>query len=258
MTLPFEKWQGLGNDFVVLDADVWQRAAGGPEVARAICDRHFGVGADGVLVVGRRERIPSMTVWNADGSRPEMCGNGLRCVAARHGSGTFEVATDAGTYTCTVERGEVTIPMGTVRTPEPASLTLEAGDRSFVVHRANIGNPHAIAVVDDDPERLCHTYGPILTTHVAFPEGANIEFVSVRSPVAVRLHVWERGAGPTLACGTGACATVATLVRLGLCTADTEVEVTLPGGALHVTSDTSGTTQMRGPAVRVFSGELTL
>lgn len=252
--LPFEKWQGLGNDFVIVDAHAWESDGR----AAAICDRNFGVGADGVLVVGPHPDADArMTVLNSDGSRPQMCGNGLRCVAARLGDGVWSIQTDAGRYICEVAAGVVTVPMGTVRVGDAIELTVDG--HCFGLTQANSGNPHAVAVVDtDDIGGLCHRFGRALCSHPAFPEGANIEFARVVDPCRVKLAVWERGAGATLACGTGACAAVATLVQLGMCPSGEEISVDLPGGRLNVWATLDGTTQMRGPAVRVFTGEIDL
>jgi diaminopimelate epimerase len=256
LIVSFEKWQGLGNDFVLVDAQAWNDAGAGPETAKRVCDRHFGVGADGVLLVERAGTDTRMIVINSDGSRPEMCGNGLRCVAAQCGQGMWQVETDAGSFSCSVTGSQVRVPMGRVLVGE--DVVAVSGDRSFSLRRASIGNPHAITLTDDDVVSLCAAHGPALTVDEAFPDGANIEFVRVLGPTHIRVAVWERGAGPTLACGTGACATVATLVHMGLCSADTDITVSLPGGDLTIRAGRDGTTQMQGPAQRVFRGELDL
>lgn len=261
--LSFDKYEGLGNDFVVVDA----RAEGDvtPELATRLCDRRFGVGADGVLVV-LPARIPGcelrMRLINADGSVPEMCGNGVRCIALRHARahelarGTVRVDTDAGERACIVEDGPaealVTVDMGIVRVLGDRALDVEG--RTVVPTLADAGNPHAVlfgAFARGDVEHL----GPRLATHSLFPRGTNVEFACALSD-GVDLVVWERGVGITMACGTGACATVAVACEKGLAPRGKPVRVRLPGGPLEVTIDESGRATMRGPARHVYSGTI--
>lgn len=262
--LGFCKYEGLGNDFVVVEAE--RAEAMSVEVARSLCDRRLGIGADGVLLVlpattpGAAAR---MVVINADGSIPEMCGNGLRCVALHVArargvvDGTLTFDTDAGVKPCAIddrgERGLVTIDMGVVRWTEDVHLDLD-GD-VWELALGDAGNPHAItrrATTMDDILRI----GPRIERHPRFPARTNVEFAVVRSPTEIDLVVWERGVGVTQACGTGACATVAVAVAKGWSPADTEVAVKLPGGVLHVRLDANGHAILRGPARRVFSGRV--
>lgn len=281
MALSFVKVEGLGNDFVLLDRrgrgveafarDIeWARA-----VAPRICDRRRGIGADGVLIVGpgAGEAAASMIVVNFDGSRPEMCGNGLRCVAAfvaaREGLEQLEVDTDAGIKRCRVSAaarepaaaGEITVavdmgPAELLGTGEPA-----AGEgRSFIA--VSMGNPHAVSFVaaDEDPEALARGLGPALELDPAYwPAKTNVEFAQLLggSPLGIRLWVWERGVGITQACGTGACATAVAAVHAGLAPPEVELRVELPGGALgvRVPSDRSAGVIMRGPGREVFTGQ---
>jgi diaminopimelate epimerase len=256
--LRFEKYEGLGNDFILVDAPDDRDMP--PERATRLCDRRFGVGADGVLLV-LPPRAPGcharMQVINADGSVPEMCGNGVRCVALHVArsrgwtGGTVRVETGAGERACTLDDGGmVTVDMGVVRVLE--ERTLEVEGRSLLVALADAGNPHAIlfgAFTPSDVERL----GPRLATHPSFPQGTNVEFASVGSD-GIDLVVWERGVGITLACGTGACATAAVACAKGLAAPGRPVSVRLPGGRLDVTVGEGGRTTMHGPARRVFSG----
>jgi len=264
-SLPFHKYEGLGNDFVVVHlADERDLPA---DRAVAICDRRYGVGADGVLLV-LPARAPGcavrMRVINADGSVPEMCGNGVRCVAlhlARGGGatatpGTLSIDTDAGPRACSVEdahgEGLVTADMGVVRVLGERSV--EVDGRGGKVEIADAGNPHAVlfgAFDRAEVERL----GPRIATHPDFPRGTNVEFARVAGD-GVDLVVWERGVGITLACGTGACATVAVACARGLLRRGLPVAVHLPGGRLDVTVHDSGKVTMRGPARHVFSGVL--
>ncbi len=256
----FVKYEGLGNDFVVFDAADEREV--GQEASARICDRHFGVGADGVIL-SLPPRDPAhagrMRVVNADGSVPEMCGNGLRCLALHLAIGRelpereLVVETDAGPRACRVlHRGEdeatVRVDMGRVRFTAERALA----DLGVTVALADAGNPHAVLFGDyarADVLRL----GPAIATHPAFPAGINVELARVR-PEGIDLVVWERGVGLTLACGTGACATVAVARARGL-VPDGAVRVRLPGGALEVEQE-GDRTFMTGPARRVFTGEL--
>ncbi|CAN5117781.1 diaminopimelate epimerase [soil metagenome] len=257
----FVKYEGLGNDFLVVDAGDVSAAE-----AMRLCDRHFGVGGDGVLMVtaevGARAR---MTVRNADGSSPEMCGNGLRCVALHlalvdgQADVTYAIATDAGVKTAHVTRrgesdsADVRVDMGIVRALGKRLVKTTAGD--FEIEIGDAGNPHAILFGEytrADVDRL----GPILATHPDFPRGTNVEFCNLRHG-EIETVVWERGVGITLACGTGACAVAVVAKTRGLVAADQSVTVALPGGRLVIEPGTETTsTWMTGPARRVFAGEV--
>lgn len=262
--LGFYKYEGLGNDFVVVEAE--RTDAVSVERARELCDRRLGIGADGVLLVLPAKTSGAagrMVVINADGSIPEMCGNGLRCVALHVArtrgvvDGTLTFDTDAGVKPCTIddrdERGLVTVDMGVVRWTEDVRVDLD-GD-VWELALGDAGNPHAItrrAASMDDIRRI----GPRVEKHPRFPAGTNVEFAVVRSPTEIDLVVWERGVGITQACGTGACATVAVAVEKGWSPANTEVAVKLPGGVLQIRIDATGHAIMRGPARHVFSGRV--
>jgi diaminopimelate epimerase len=259
--LGFDKYEGLGNDFVIVDAasdEAWT-----PERVRALCDRRFGIGGDGVLLVlpARAGGDARMRVVNADGSVPEMCGNGIRCVAlhvARQrgkGGGELAIETDAGLRRCAFERdGEaatVTVDMGIVKVGDDVAIDVD-GVRVELT-KADAGNPHAVttrAVDRAEFERL----GARLTAHAVFSHGANIEFIRYDAGI-LHVIVWERGVGPTLACGTGACAAVAVACRRGIVPVGDFVRVRLPGGDLDVRHEVdTGRTTMRGPARHVFAG----
>jgi diaminopimelate epimerase len=264
MALAFHKYEGLGNDFVLVESD--REDAVSPALAQDLCDRRLGIGADGVLLIlppvssGARAR---MRVLNADGSVPEMCGNGLRCavlhVARAHGQQAGEVTfdTDAGTRPCVVDdrdaRGLVTVDMGVVRVT--GDVRIELGDSAWDLTMADAGNPHAITT-QPATRATIDAVGLALATHARFPAGTNVEFATFRER-AIDLVVWERGVGVTQACGTGACATVAVGVARGLVKKDEELAVHLPGGTLFVTVRSDGRAIMRGPARHVFSGQLT-
>jgi diaminopimelate epimerase len=263
--VPFAKYEGLGNDFVVFE--LAEERSIPPERAAALCDRRFGVGGDGVLLI-LPPRLPGsvarMKVINADGSIPEMCGNGVRCVAlhlarseqhrAAARAGALTIDTDAGPRSCLVDddhgQGMVTVGMGNIRLA--GDVTVDIDGQRVTLATADAGNPHAVlfgAFARGDVERL----GPRLATHPQFPRGTNVEFAHVAEG-SVDLVVWERGVGITLACGTGACATAAVGCAKGLLARGAPVAVRLPGGTLDVTIGEFGAATMRGPAKHVFSG----
>lgn len=261
----FHKYEGLGNDFVLVESD--REDAVTPELARSLCDRRFGVGADGVLLVlppRTSGAVARMRVLNADGSVPSICGNGLRCavlhVARARGQVAGEIAfdTDAGVKPCLVDdaggEGLVTVDMGIVRVDGDVRLEVDGQAWDFTI--ADVGNPHAITtreVIRDVIERV----GPRVEKHPRFAAGTNVEFARFGNR-QVDLDVWERGVGVTMACGSGACATVAVGVARGLVPRGSPVTVRLPGGALAITIQQDGRAIMRGPARRVFSGSAEL
>jgi diaminopimelate epimerase len=263
-TASFQKYEGLGNDFVVVDAASESMVE--TDWARWACDRRRGIGGDGVLVV-----LPSavgadarMRVINADGSIAEMCGNGLRCaalhLAIRRGVSRGEIAieTDAGVRRCLLERtGEeavVTADMGIVRVLD--DISVHAGDERVLLTRVDAGNPHAVALRPVTPEQF-ERLGPALSVAPVFERGVNVEFAKLDQNV-LDVLVWERGSGATLACGTGACAAVAAARAKGLLAGTGGVVVRLPGGTLEVSYDpASGKATLRGPARRVFVGTVT-
>jgi diaminopimelate epimerase len=260
--LSFRKYEGLGNDFMVVDGA--SEDALPPARVIALCDRRFGVGADGVLLVlppRTAGSVATMRVVNADGSVPEMCGNGVRCVAlhlARQRGlreGALTIDTDAGPRECIVkdtgDAGLVTVDMGVIRLL--GERTVEVEGHPIALLLADAGNPHAIlfgTYARSDVDRL----GPRLATHPAFARGSNIEFASAGAG-GIDLVVWERGSGLTLACGTGACATAAVACATGRAEFDRPIPVRLPGGTLDITIARDGRATMRGPAKFVFSGE---
>jgi diaminopimelate epimerase len=264
--LLFAKYEGLGNDFIVLDL---ARASDfDARVVPALCDRRFGIGADGVLLVlpPKGDAAARMVVINADGSVPEMCGNGLRCVAlhvaAARGPGDADLMleTEAGPRRCVVSvRGRaeprIEVEMGVVRLL--GDRYLEVDDESIDVSIVDAGNPHAVAF-REAPQGDLEKLGSRIARDPSFARGTNVEFVAVRGQ-EVHVFVWERGVGPTLACGTGACAAVAVAGARNLVPSGSWVPVRLPGGVLHVTRDaTSGETLLAGPARLVFRGEVPL
>jgi diaminopimelate epimerase len=276
--LPFSKYQGLGNDFLILDGRQEGGASGDfgltPAAVRQLCDRRFGVGGDGVILALPPQRGGElrMRIFNADGSEPEMCGNGIRCLArfladsdGDQPGRRWQVETLAGRIVPQLmEDGAIEVDMGPpFLEPSQVPTTLEPGrhglpegelevkGQRLAVAAAGMGNPHVVIPVADlsavDLERL----GPALEIHPAFPARTNVHFVQVLAPDHLVMRVWERGAGPTLACGTGACATLVACRLLGLCEATARVD--LPGGALQIHWEGVGSpVLMRGPAEPVF------
>ncbi len=262
MALRFSKWHGLGNDFVLVEGPPV-----GPDRARRICDRRLGIGADGVVAV-LPPRTPgaaaAMHITNSDGSVAEMCGNAIRCLArhlaeARGLDGAIRIDTDAWTKTCTLHRtpsGEVdsvSVEMGPARLEGEEDFRV--GGETLHATRVSMGNPHA--VIFDAPSReRAGAVGPAIERAVA--GGVNVGFARPAGG-GLDLVVWERGAGLTEACGTGACAAAVAAVRRGDARAGVPVAVRLPGGALEITvSPDLSRVQMRGPAERVYEGEADL
>lgn len=273
MALRFSKMHGLGNDFVVVDC---REAPLVLDVAaiRRLGDRHFGVGFDQLLTI-ERARDPSCSfaygIWNTDGSRAGQCGNGVRCVArwlARAGAigaGMTRLESPSGAVAVELlADGDVRVDMGEpgfVPTAIPLSAEREAdtyeidvAGRDVRVGAVSMGNPHALVEVDDVDRAPVAVLGPQIEHAQAFPQRCNVGFAQVLSRGAIRLRVWERGVGETLACGSGACAAVAVLRRRDKL--DAEVRVALPGGELGLRWDGPGhPVWMRGPAAFVFEGE---
>ena len=263
MAVRFTKMEGAGNDYVYVDAirdefDV-ERA---PEIARRWSDRHFGIGADGLIVLQRGARAPvRMLMWNADGSRGAMCGNGLRCLARLafdHGHVTasaFDVESDSGVHRCELlESGDVRTAMGNVRCGPPVSIEI-AGYLVELVP-GDAGNPHAVLFVDDLEKVDVRGLGAALQHHRAFPGGVNVEFVQVVGRDILVQRTFERGSGETLACGTGAAVVVTAARQRGLASTG-PVDVRLRGGTLRVTGEGAGLA-IEGPARTVFRGEADL
>ena len=276
MELKFTKMHGLGNDFVVIDA-IRQDVALDPDQIRWIADRHFGVGCDQLLLVERPDQADvdfRYRIFNADGGEVEQCGNGARCFARYvldHGlfdKPGIRVQTLGGNLFLQIESdGQVTVDMGIPKLqPEevpfvsegdslPYPIDLEGDTLSVAV--LSMGNPHAVMRVTDVDKAPVDRIGPLLESHRRFPKRVNVGFMQVIDRNHIRLRVYERGAGETLACGTGACAAVVAGQVQGWL--DTRVKVDLPGGQLVISWDGTGQSVfMTGPAVTVFEGTLQL
>ncbi len=276
MKLAFSKMQGLGNDFVVVDA-MNQRFAPDARQCRFIADRRFGVGCDQLLLVEAPREAGSdffYRIFNADGSEVEQCGNGARCFArfvldkGLTDKREIDVGTRAGPIRLFVEDdGQVRVNMGLPRfvpaqipfraDAQADSYILEVAGEALQVGVVSMGNPHAVLRVDSVEDAPVPRLGPLIENHPRFPNRVNAGFMQVAGRDEIRLRVFERGAGETLACGTGACAAVVVGQRQGLL--DERVRVRLPGGELVIQWGGAGQpVWMTGPAVRVFDGEIEL
>ena len=283
MKLKFAKMQGVGNDFVVIDG-VRRRVEMTPQLAKRLADRHFGVGCDQVLLVENPQRPDAdfrYRIWNADGGEVEQCGNGARCfVRFVHDQGLTQrkeirVETLSGVIVpCLEADGQVTVDMGApvfeaeripfdARGLEPVQGSgrwpLEFEGREVQVAVLSMGNPHAVQTVADVDSAPVTTEGPLIEHHPRFPRRVNAGYMQVLSRSRIRLRVWERGAGETLACGTGACAAVVAGIREGLL--DDSVQVATRGGQLTIRwtggeNNLNCAVWMTGPAVTVFEGEI--
>jgi diaminopimelate epimerase len=279
--LRFAKYQGSGNDFVML-VDLDDARPLEPDLVAAVCDRRTGVGADGVIRLVRSERPDASFVMdyrNADGSLAEMCGNGARCVGTLvHDLGLsdeveFGIETRGGVrrlrlhdeggevHRVTVEMGVPAFTKAAIPMRGPAWETFlaqpfDVGGITLTASAVSMGNPHLVLFVEDDPDRFHVGHiGPALERHEWFPEGTNVEFAQVR-PDAIKARVWERGSGETMACGSGACAVAVAANEAGLVPNRTVVR--FPGGALEVERLESGEVLLTGEAERVFEGVVEL
>jgi len=277
MSIEFSKYHGLGNDFILIDNRQRPDLCLTPEQAMQVCDRHRGVGADGVifLLPGQGDSDYTMRILNSDGSEPEMCGNGIRCLARfiaeleGRQNITYRIQTLAGAITPQLQPdGQVTVNMGqprlqaaeiptTLSQPEAKVVNqpLEVADQSWLVTCVSMGNPHCITFVADVATVPLSALGPQFEHHPKFPQRTNTEFIQVVRPDYLKMRVWERGAGPTLACGTGACAALVAGVLSDRSSQRATVE--LPGGCLEIEwSAPDQPVMMTGPAEKVFSGAL--
>ncbi len=283
--MKFTKMQGAGNDFVLLeggsDPQDWSK------LALAMCDRHFGIGADGLLVLLPSNRADfRMRIFNADGSESKACGNGLRCMVKyfmdSHDGGTrpseITAETASGTHIARIKQtngntAEIQVDMGKPGIgPEGKPVQLVTGEsvppdiislmshsiiaigRELNLSLVSMGNPHAVQIVDETVASFpLSEVGPLVENHPDFPNKTNYEVVNIKSRVLIEARVWERGVGETLACGSGACAIGVAAQLLGY--ADRRIDVKLPGGVLNVEWDGTGEVFLSGPAETVFKGE---
>lgn len=275
--IKFTKMHGLGNDYVYIDA-INQKIQNELKLAQFVSNRHFGIGADGLILICESKVADfKMRMFNSDGSEAEMCGNGIRCVGkfvydkGFTSKTTVTIETLAGIKTLKLNIKDkkvetVRVDMGepileadkipVISKEEPVkNLELEAENRKFKFTCVSMGNPHAITIVENTKEFEVERYGKILEVDKAFPKKANIEFAQVIDKENIKMRVWERGAGETLACGTGACATAVACNLLNL--TGRKVNIELLGGILNIEwNENDNHIYMTGPAVTVFDGEL--
>ncbi|QLE48798.1 diaminopimelate epimerase [Nostoc sp. C057] len=279
MAIEFTKYHGLGNDFILIDNRSSSLPVLTPEQAIKLCDRHFGIGADGVIFAlpGENGTDYTMRIFNSDGSEPEMCGNGIRCLAGfladlegeSRNKDSYRIHTLGGVMTPQLlSDGLVKVDMGLPRllageiptTLAPVeekviSQQLEVAGKTWDVTCVSMGNPHCITFVEDVAAIELESIGPKFEHHPVFSQRINTEFIQVVRPDYLKMRVWERGAGITLACGTGACASLVAGVLTGKC--DRTATVELPGGPLQIEwSEIDQRVYMTGPAEKVFTGKL--
>ena len=275
--IKFTKMQGLGNDYVYIDA-INQSIENESTLAKFVSNRHFGIGSDGLILICKSEIADfKMRMFNADGSEAEMCGNGIRCVGkfvydkGLTDKTNLTIETLAGIKTLKLNTKEnkvqtVRVDMGepilepekipVLSTLDPVkNLILKTNEKEFKFTCVSMGNPHAITIVDDVKNFDVEKYGKELEVNEVFPNRTNVEFIEIVDSKNIKMRVWERGAGETLACGTGACASVVSTVLNNVTSRDVKVE--LLGGTLEIYWDEEDNhVYMTGPAVTVFEGDL--
>ena len=278
----FTKYQGLGNDFIIFDSRGKKLdklfSENKDNIIEHICNRNFGVGADGIILIldSNNKSLVRMKIFNSDGSEPEMCGNGIRCLIAFlndnkeiNYNSDIPIQTNAGLIYTSINRTKnIKVNMGKpILTPQniPTKLSMNnlpipngvinINDHKLKVYAASMGNPHMIVFVNNIEEIPFEEWGKYLEKHTLFPNDTNVHFVQIIDQSNIKVKVWERGCGPTLACGTGACACLVVTSKLGK-TLDT-ANVYLPGGKLEIEwPNLSGPVYMQGPAFKVFNGEI--
>ena len=276
--MKFTKMQGIGNDYVYVNC--FEETVADPErVSEIISDRHFGIGADGLVLIMPSDKADfRMRMFNADGSEGNMCGNATRCIGkfvydnhlTDKTSITLETRSGIKKLTLYPENGKVKtvlVDMGKA-VLKPADIPMNVSGDTFInkpitvdgkevfITAVSMGNPHAVTYVDDVDSLELEKIGPSFENHPLFPERVNTEFIKILDESTMQMRVWERGSGETWACGTGACAATAASVLNGYFPHDKEITVKLRGGDLFITYKSDGTVLMRGPAGTVFTGEI--
>ena len=276
--MKFTKMQGIGNDYVYVNC--FEETVADPErVSEIISDRHFGIGADGLVLIMPSDKADfRMRMFNADGSEGNMCGNATRCIGkfvydnhlTDKTSITLETRSGIKKLTLYPENGKVKtvlVDMGKA-VLKPADIPMNVSGDTFInkpitvdgkevfITAVSMGNPHAVTYVDDVDSLELEKIGPSFENHPLFPERVNTEFIKILDESTMQMSVWERGSGETWACGTGACAATAASVLNGYFPHDKEITVKLRGGDLFITYKSDGTVLMRGPAETVFTGEI--
>ncbi len=260
--MKFTKMHGLGNDYLYVYDEVPKNIA---ELSQKLSERHFGAGSDGMIYISKSSIADfKMRIFNADGSEAMMCGNGIRCVGKYvYDKGytdkkflTIETLSGIKYLTLNVVNGRVktvTVNMGKAEAKKPE--VLNADDSEVTIIPVSVGNPHAVIFVDDIEKAPLLTLGPKLEHHPYFPDGVNVEFVEVVEDNKLRMRVWERGSGVTMACGTGACASAMAAISEKYCHYNDTIYVILDGGELKIEIAPDNTVQMTGPAQTIYEGE---
>ena len=258
------KMEGLGNDYLYVYGEVENPE----ELSRRLSDRHFGIGSDGLVMITPSEVADAkMRIFNADGSEAMMCGNGIRCVGKFLYDKGYVNRTEMWIQTLSGVKelrlsladgkvDSVRVSMGKAEVSDMMEIGIDCG--CIACTPVSVGNPHAVIFVDDIAQVPLDSLGPEIERHKSFPGGVNVEFAQVIGANHIRMRVWERGSGVTLACGTGACATVAAAVVQGHCDVGSRVFVELDGGMLAITVDDSGHVLMEGPARTICECEVEL
>ncbi len=268
---------GIGNDYIYFDCT--ESVIDNPEeLSVRLSDRHKGVGGDGIVLIMKSDVADfRMRMFNADGSEGKMCGNATRCIGKFvYDKGltdktelTLETLSGIKYLTLKTENGkvsEVTVDMGKVSFDskeipiaaegEFVKREISVDGKTYIATGVNVGNPHCVVFTEDTDNFPLHTIGPKFENHILFPERINTEFATIIDESTLKMRVWERGSGETMACGTGACATAAAAVKNGICKAETEITVKLLGGDLKIIVKNDKTVFMTGPAEFVFEGEV--
>ena len=260
----FTKMHGLGNDYLYIFGEPKNPS----DIAIKLSDRHFGAGSDGIICISHSQKADfKMRIFNADGSEAKMCGNGIRCVGKYlYDKGytdkkqlSIETLSGIRFIRLQLQGGKVknvTVEMGKAVISE--DITLSVSDETVICTPVSVGNPHAVIFVEDIDKVPLTVIGPKLEHHQAFPDGVNVEFVQPISENELRMRVWERGSGVTMACGTGACASAAAAVTKHFCRCDTPILVHLDGGTLDIQVSPDNFVTMTGPAETVYEGETEL
>ena len=258
----FTKMHGLGNDYLYVYGEVPSNIE---ELSIKLSERHFGAGSDGMIYISPSKVADfKMRIFNADGSEAKMCGNGIRCVGkyvydkGYTDKNEISVETLSGIKRLKLDISlgkvkSVTVDMGTAAVSDEKTICVDGED--VVLIPVSVGNPHAVIFVDDINNAPLTTLGPKIERHDAFPGGVNVEFVQVLGEDELRMRVWERGSGVTMACGTGACASVAAAVNRKFCRVGESVAVHLDGGVLKIAVDCDDNVTMTGPAEFIYEGE---
>ena len=260
--MKFTKMHGLGNDYLYVYGEAPENVT---ELSRKLSERHLGAGSDGMIYISKSDIADfKMRIFNADGSEAKMCGNGIRCVGKYvYDKGYTDkkflrIETLSGIKHLTLQIvgskvKNVMVEMGKAEVEKPMSLTIDGNE--VVLIPVSVGNPHAVIFVNEIKTAPLTTLGPKIEHHEVFPGGVNVEFVEVIEEDRLRMRVWERGSGVTLACGTGACASVMAAISANYCHYDETISVELDGGILKIQIDFDNTILMTGPAETIYEGE---